>query len=407
MPEQNRKAMEKELKNRIKQINKLIGSRVSYAELNTQIENILAMEEGARENALTEAYINLNKTLSEKVLSMRSIIKSNSLLEDKYRNHEANNHSVVDLSIYSKELIASMIELIDPENAPKYGVTAKQIAAFRDWEIAELKSHTSYNELPKCLEKWDRNCFDEDASKLQEQLPYDKSSRSKSYKYKGDKNDPRDVIAAEYFYKARLVREELAKHNFIWRLFNFRKVAACERYVEAVEEHLLQVNFNVDWEDDRPLDLLKDNVVAPHVEDAKQIDVMYNLAMSTVKASDPEPEAVVDEKILEAHVDKPADKKEPLKKEDAKKELDRTAETLQKNQPKNDSVTEVKEKINDVANNANAEENKESSVDEILRIKEELEAQLQKEMERVSELYNAEKSDPVASKESPANKLSK
>lgn len=358
MPNQNRKIMEKELNKRIKAINKLTGSRVSYKTLYAQAQNIFAMEEGEREAALTEAYIALSKSISENVLFMRSLIKSNALLEDKYRNHEANNHSVVDSSIYAKELIASMMELIDPENANKYAVTPKQLSAIRDYEMDEIRSHNSHKEMPKILERWDRKCFEEDIKRLEELLPNEKISNKKRYNYTGDKNNPKDIIAAEYFYKARLVKEELAKHNRIWRFFNFRKVATYERYIEAVDDQLAFVRFNVDWEDDRPLELLKDNVMAPHVEDAKQINIMYDLGMLNYKGSDPESSKV------------------------------------------NDTKLEEKEKPNIAADN-------EKSADEILRIKAELEAQLQADMDKAFENSDVKKAETVSKKELPNNKILK
>ena len=284
MPTRNRKTVEKEIKNRIKEINKKVDAKLSYSNLYGQIENIFSLTGEERENAITAAYIDLSKTISKNILSMSSIINSNPLLKEKYRNHEANVHFITDSTIYARDIIDQLCVLYDPENAEKYSdspINGKQLTALRDYEISEIKGYTSYRELPKCLEKWNRDCFEEDIKELEKAFPLEKMSKSGRYNYSGNKDNPKDVTAAEYYYKARLVKEELAKHGPVWRFFNFRKVGTYNRFIQAVDEHLTSAQFYIDpsWEDERPLELLKSNVIPPHDKSEDNINKEYDLAM--------------------------------------------------------------------------------------------------------------------------------
>ena len=167
MANADQKTVIKEIKSHIKEINKRTGSKISYNDLYNKMDAISKMaDEEEKDFALTELYIELSKAISAKMLSKRVEIKSNELIEDKNTNHPARNYSITDASLESRGLVEEMYKLLNPEFDGDYRLSDKQLKAIRDYELDEINKFSSYNEIPKYIEKWNRKHFDKDALNL-------------------------------------------------------------------------------------------------------------------------------------------------------------------------------------------------------------------------------------------------
>ena len=290
MANTDQKTLVKEIKSHIKEINKRTGAKLSYNDIYNKMDVILKMtDEDAKDSALADLYIELSKAISAKMLSKRVEIKSNELIEDKNINHPARAYSITDASLESRGLVEEIYKLLNPEFDGDYRLSDKQLTAIRDYELEEIKKFSSYREIPKYLEKWNRKNFDNDLERFNTNFPEVKGTLHK-YKYKGDINNPKDVMAAEYYYKAYLAKKELDSHGRIWRFFFYKTVDAYNRYIDDVERGLLDAGIDVSF--DRPfeenesiLNLLNNRPASSLNGEVEEIGKIYDIYKPNTKES--------------------------------------------------------------------------------------------------------------------------
>lgn len=290
MANTDQKTVIKEIKSHIKEINKRTGAKLSYNDIYNKMDVILKMtDEDAKDSALADLYIELSKAISAKMLSKRVEIKSNELIEDKNINHPARDYSITDASLESRGLVEEIYKLLNPEFDGDYRLSDKQLTAIRDYELEEIKKFSSYREIPKYLEKWNRKNFDNDLERFNTNFPEVKGTLRK-YKYKGDINNPKDVMAAEYYYKAYLAKKELDSHGRIWRFFFYKTVDAYNKYIDDVERALLDAGIDVSF--DRPfeenesiLNLLNNRPASSLNGEVEEIGKIYDIYKPNTKES--------------------------------------------------------------------------------------------------------------------------
>ena len=420
MANADQKTVIKEIKSHIKEINKRTGSKISYNDLYSKMDAISKMaDEEEKDSALTELYIELSKAISAKMLSKRVEIKSNELIEDKNTNHPARNYSITDASLESRGLVEEMYKLLNPEFDGDYRLSDKQLKAIRDYELDEINKFSSYNEIPKYIEKWNRKHFDKDLEKLNENFPEVRGTLKK-YKYKGDINNPKDVMAAEFYYKAYLAKKELNSHGAIWRFFFYKTVDAYDRYIDAVESALLSAGINVNFdepfeENENVFNLLNNRPASSLAGEAEEINKIYdiykvntkeayakqyniplnndkkienepdkNIVKPEVKPEEKKPEAKPEEKKPEV---KPVEKKPEVKKEEPK-QPDKPESSNNVDSANND-IEKAKEKL------SNINEGTQEYADEVLKIQAMLEAALAKEMAEHNNNFSSDVAPPV------------
>ena len=459
MANTEQKTLVKEIKSHIKEINKRTGAKLSYNDIYNKMDVILKMtNEDAKDSALADLYIELSKAISAKMLSKRVEIKSNELIEDKNINHPARDYSITDASLESRGLVEEIYKLLNPEFDGDYRLSDKQLTAIRDYELDEIKNFSSYREIPKYLEKWNRKNFDNDLERFNTNFPEVKGTLRK-YKYKGDINNPKDVMAAEYYYKAYLAKKELDSHGRIWRFFFYKTVDAYNRYIDDVERALLDAGIDVSF--DRPfeenesiLNLLNNrpasslngeveeigkiyDIYKPNTKEsyAKQFNIpmqpsntnnkienelnkdnvkinVNNAKSDEVKKLETKIETKLDTKLENKPEPKPVDKiteikKEEDKKVEANKQVDNKPNEKKADVKKEDSKPNVKlENVNksessniaierEKENLANYNENSQEYINQVLNIQAMLEEQLKKEMEGLGDNSSTEISPPV------------
>ena len=290
MANTDQKTVIKEIKSHIKEINKRTGAKLSYNDIYNKMDVILKMtDEDEKDSALADLYIELSKAISAKMLSKRVEIKSNELIEDKNINHPARDYSINDASLESRGLVEEIYKLLNPEFDGDYRLSDKQLTAIRDYELEEIKKFSSYREIPKYLEKWNRKNFDNDLERFNTNFPEVKGTLRK-YKYKGDINNPKDVMAAEYYYKAYLAKKELDSHGRIWRFFFYKTVDAYNKYIDDVERALLDAGIDVSF--DRPfeenesiLNLLNNRPASSLNGEVEEIGKIYDIYKPNTKES--------------------------------------------------------------------------------------------------------------------------
>lgn len=452
MANTDQKTVVKEIKSHIKEINKRSGAKLSYNDIYNKMDVILKMtDEDAKDSALADLYIELSKAISAKMLSKRVEIKSNELIEDKNINHPARDYSITDASLESRGLVEEIYKLLNPEFDGDYRLSDKQLTAIRDYELEEIKTFSSYREIPKYLEKWNRKNFDNDLERFNTNFPEVKGTLRK-YKYKGDINNPKDVMAAEYYYKAYLAKKELDSHGRIWRFFFYKTVDAYNRYIDDVERALLDAGIDVSF--DRPfeenesiLNLLNNRPASSLNGEVEEIGKIYDIYKPNTKESyakqfnipmqpsntNNKIENELDKDNVKINVNnaksdevkkidgnktelkpelKPTDKKAEVKKEENKKDEIKKQTENKSNEKKADVKKEDSKpnvKLEDVnkseSSNIAIEKEKENLVnynvdsqeyvDQILNIQAMLEAQLKKEMEGLGDNSSTEISPPV------------
>lgn len=407
----DQKTLIKEIKSHIKEINKRTGSKISYNDLYNKMDAISKMaDEGEKDFALTELYIELSKAMSAKMLSKRVEINSNELIDDKNHEHPARRYSITDASLESRGLVEEIYKLLNPEFDGDFRLSDKQLKAIRDYELEEINKFSSYNEIPKYIEKWNRKHFDKDLEKLNENFPEVKGTLKK-YKYKGDINNPKDVMAAEFYYKAYLAKKELDSHGAIWRFFFYKTVDAYDRYIDAVERALLSaeidVTFNEPIEENKSVFNLLNNRPASSLSgEAEEINKIYDIYKVNTKEAyakqyniplnnDKKIENETDKNIVKPEVKseekkpevKPVEKKPEVKKEEPK-QPDKPESGNNVDSANND-IEKAKEKL------SNINEGTQEYADEVLKIQAMLEAALAKEMEAHNNNFSSDVAPPV------------
>ena len=155
MPQKD-KNLEREIKARIKELNKQTGAKLSFAKLYEDIESALQPHMTAtRDNELVRIYTEGISALSDNMLTRHSAIVSNPVLRTKYKDDPAAKYSITVADAQMNDLIKKMMSYIDPDQAAGFFWSEQQLNAVRDFEYGSVKGRNRNEEWPKCLKEWD------------------------------------------------------------------------------------------------------------------------------------------------------------------------------------------------------------------------------------------------------------
>lgn len=273
---QKNKALEKEIRAKIKELNKQTGAKLSYTKLYEDIESALQPHlELGRDDELIGIYTEGIRALSDKMLERRSLMVSNPVLREKYKGDPAEKYTITMASTQMNDLMVKMMKLQDPDFAESFVWSEKQLNIIRDYEQGGIKDRSLYNEWPKCLKEWDHRCFRKDIEIIDQTFNSVELS-NEPYKYDKTRGNEKDVKVAELFYKAKLIKDEIDGYGFFTslfnRIFNFRKMNAYSDFLAKANETLAKVGFDPKRHESSANRLLYSKIMPPHEQDVKQVD---------------------------------------------------------------------------------------------------------------------------------------
>lgn len=276
MPNNNRDLI-KEIKRSIKDINKRMGTKFSYEDMYDDIGIIMRIEnQKMKDQEFIGYYTRGILTLSDKMLTKRSVIMSHPLLTEKYKDDPALQYSISEASDTMNSLISRIMNIIDPDAARGYVLSKEQLDTISTYQRDAIKDRSYLSEIPKCLKKWDYRCFIEDAEKIDGLFTFN-GAADDTYKFNGNENDERDFNAALLYYKVQKIQQELDSHIFLWHWFNFRKVGACNAFIAKANEALKKVGFDSDKHEYKAESILLKRIMPPHHSDFEKIDAERNI----------------------------------------------------------------------------------------------------------------------------------
>lgn len=305
------KQAEKEFKTNLKRINKISGTKISYKDLRKKVEELMTKTGKEREDAFTKAYTDLTTTLSSNLLKEAIVHGYNSAYPG--RKNSSDSFSITIQTKNAKSLINEMCNLLSPGYYESHPITDSQLDAIRDYELQTLNSHTFYSDLEVCLKGWNEACYAEDTKTLDAIFP-----DSTDHVYKGDKNDQKDITAAEFYKKAQLTQARLDKHNKLWRWCHPGKVKAYTNYIQNIYNKLNQIGFIPDKHGEASVELLKGNIMRPIALDPEAVEHTHRMFVVDYRKNHTPPLTIGREKFkkareLDANPDTSLDKElEPL-----------------------------------------------------------------------------------------------
>lgn len=279
MPQKN-KALEKEIKARIKELNKQTGANLSFTKLYEDIESALQphMAE-SRDNELVAIYTAGISQLSDKMLTRHSAIVSNPVLRTKYKDDPATKYTITMADAQMNDLIKQMISYINPEEGARFFWSEQQLNAVCDFEYGSVKGRNRNEEWPKCIKGWDHECFYKDIETIDNTFNTVELSNDK-YKFDKRRGNEKDVKAAELYYKAKIVKDEVDGYGFfmrlIYRIFNSKLMNAYDAFVQKAKETLDRIGFNEETHGAEAIRMLYGKTMPPHENDIKFVESMRN-----------------------------------------------------------------------------------------------------------------------------------
>jgi hypothetical protein len=154
--------------------------------------------------------------------------------------------------------------------------------------MRELKKHSYFSAAKMSVTAWDRNCFRDESSYLNEIFRNAKGEIKYVFKNEYDeRNSSEDLIAADAYHKASLIKAELAKHGPVWKFFNFRYVAACNDYIANVEDILSKIGFAERDHGAKAIETLKNTVAIPHDSDIKKVNAARDKKLEGIGKAQP------------------------------------------------------------------------------------------------------------------------
>ena len=280
MPEKN-KTLEKEIKARIKELNKQTGANLSFTKLYEDIVSaqLPYKEQGDRDQEMIVIYTEGVSQLSDKMLTRHSAIVSNPILRARYKDDPATKYTITMADAQMKELIEKMIRYIDPDKEKGFFLSEEQLNAIRNFEYGSLKCRTLYEEWPKCIKGWDHECFYKDIETIDNTFNTVELSNDK-YKFDKRRGNEKDVKVAELYYKSKIIKDEVDSYGFfmrlIYRIFNSKLMNAYDAFVQKAKETLDRIGFNEETHGAEAIRMLYGKTMPPHENDIKFVESMRN-----------------------------------------------------------------------------------------------------------------------------------
>ena len=275
---QNNKTLEKEIRTKIKELNKQTGAKLSFTKLYEDIvsANESYKQEGDRDQEMVVIFNDGVRELSDKMLTRHSAIVSNPILREKYKNDPAATYTIIQADTQMKDLIAKMLEYYNPDVAKGFFWTEKQLDAIYQYEHAAVRGRNRSEEWPKCLKEWDHQCFYKDMELIEKEF----DPKDTTYKYKSRQQSDKDVKAAELYYKAKIIEDEVEGYGFfmrlIYRIFNSKIMNAYDAYVQKAKETLGRIGFDEKKHGERAQSMLYGKIMPPHENDVNYVESMRN-----------------------------------------------------------------------------------------------------------------------------------
>ena len=277
MPEKN-KTLEKEIRTKIKELNRQTGAKLSFTGLYEAIvsANESYKQEGDRDQEMIVIFNDGIRELSDKMLTRHSAIVSNPILRAKYKDDPAATYTIMQADTQMKDLIAKMLEYYDPDVAKGFFWTEKQLDAIYQYEHAAVRGRNRSEEWPKCLKEWDHQCFYKDMELIEKEF----DPKDTTYKYNSRHQSDKDVKAAELYYKAKIIEDQVEGYGFfmrlIYRIFNSKMMNAYDAYVQKAKETLGRIGFDEERHGARVQGMLYGKIMPPHENDVNYVESMRN-----------------------------------------------------------------------------------------------------------------------------------
>ena len=285
MDKATKKTAINEIKASIKRMNTNVGVNLSYDKISADIKKIFALNEAERENALKEYELTLRKQTTDDLLTKRSTYWTNATMVERNQKNPVTRASITHVTAGVRKIVAELCKFYDYDYEASNPKTEESIKAIRDWELNELKSRTYYSEPPKYMKEWDKECFLSEKETIEENFK-DRKTGTITYVFKNEYNRQTaklDIVAADVYYKSTVAKSQLASHNFLWKLFNYRYVAACNAYIAKAEEILEAVGFNEAEHGAKALEVLKGTMTTPHDIDEEHVNGAYRSGAAKLK----------------------------------------------------------------------------------------------------------------------------
>lgn len=276
MPQKN-KTLEKEIKAKIKELNKQTGAKLSFTKLYEDIESALQPHMAAsRDDELVRIYTEGISALSDNMLTRHSAIVSNPILRTRYKDDPAATYTITIADTQMNDLIKQMMTYIDPDAGAGFFWSEEQLNAVRDFEYGSVKGRNRNEEWPKCLKEWDHQCFYKDIELIDNEF----DPKDTTYRYNKRHSRDKDVKAAELYYKAKIVKDEVDGYGFflrlIYRIFNSKMMNAYDAYIQKAKETLDRIGFDEAKHGDGAETMLYGKTMPPHERDVNFVESMRN-----------------------------------------------------------------------------------------------------------------------------------
>lgn len=272
------------VKAQIKKLNKDTGVGLSYRNVYSVFASIYNLgDEGSINKGILTYEKAIKKEIAANILSKRTLIWSNRIMADKNEKDPVKKYSITQLSEDVRKLMDTCGELFREDYRETHKPNEADINAVYSWEMRELKKHSYFSAAKMAIPAWDKSCFRDESAYLNEIFRNAKGEIKYVFKNEYDeRNSSEDLIAADAFHKAGLVKEELAKHSSVWKFFNFRYVAACNDYIANVEDILSKIGFDEREHGTKAVETLKNTVAIPHDSDIKKVNAARDKKLEAI-----------------------------------------------------------------------------------------------------------------------------
>jgi hypothetical protein len=291
MPRSNRETKDiiNNIKAQIKKLNKDTGVGLSYRNVYSVFASIYNLGDEGRINKGILTYEKaIKKEIAANILSKRTLIWSNRIMAEKNEKDPIKKYSITQLSEDVRKLMDTCGELFREDYRETHKPNEADINSVYNWEMRELKKQSYFSAAKMSVTAWDRNCFRDESAYLNEVFRNAKGEIKYVFKNEYDeRNSSEDLIAADAFHKAGLIKEELAKHSSVWKFFNFRYVAACNDYIANVEDNLSKIGFAEREHGAKAFETLKNTVAIPHDSDIKKVNAARDKKLEGIGKAQP------------------------------------------------------------------------------------------------------------------------
>ena len=291
MPRSNRETKDiiNNIKAQIKKLNKDTGVGLSYRNVYSVFASIYNLGDDGRINKGILTYEKaIKKEIAANILSKRTLIWSNRIMADKNKKDPIKKYSITQLSEDVRKLMDTCGELFREDYRETHKPNEADINAVYNWEMRELKKQSYFSAAKMSVTAWDRNCFRDESAYLNEIFRNAKGEIKYVFKNEYDeRNSSEDLIAADAYHKASLIKAELAKHSSVWKFFNFRYVADCNDYIANVEDILSKIGFAEKEHGAKAIETLKNTVAIPHDSDIKKVNAARDKKLEGIGKAQP------------------------------------------------------------------------------------------------------------------------